>query len=177
MNNRIKKIIILIIKIIIIGLLIWLISNQYDEVDYENLPLNTYYNNVSGAKEKYRLTNVKKFIKNIEEIKYEEAYNLLSDKCKEEKFYNNIEAFKEFIKTYFIDYNKPEKIIYYEKVEENGSSKNIRVTFAIKDANDYYDAPTDEQGIKYYQINTLDILIEEESLFNYKYYIQLNNNY
>lgn len=177
MNKKGKNIIKILLKIGLIVILILIISNKYKEADYNKLPRNTYCYNIMNAEEQYRLANIKKFVKTIQEVKYEEAYNLLSDKCKEEKFHNNIEAFKNFVKTYLIDYNKPEKTIYYEIIPENESSTNIKVIFTIKNVNDYYDAPEDEESLKYYKRNVLDVIIEEKSLMDYKYYIDLNVGY
>lgn len=158
----------LIIKIIIIFILIIcliVVNNESGEKYYIENDSNSVI----------QLNKIKLFINYLKSNNYESAYDMLSDEDKTNKF-SNIDEFKEFINSKYINSSKYDKSVEYEFVNgdpEAGQNLMIyNVYFSTNTIEDYMKAlDEDYENIEFYSLNKLIISVFE-TLNGYKISIE-----
>lgn len=152
-----KKLIIKIVVIFILGIC-FIITNNISGEKY-------YIENDSNSV--IQLRKLKLFIHYLKSDNYESAYEMLSDEDKNNKFLN-INEFKEFINSKYINNAKYDKRVDYEFVNgdpEAGQNLMIyNIYFSTNTVDDYMKAlEEDYENIEFYSLNKLEFSIFETS--------------
>lgn len=100
-------------RIVISGIVVWIviiaINYILKNIDFSKVPYTTYEPNkaiMDDSKVPTKLQEpisnlISDFISSCNDKDYEKAYNMLADDCKEMKFSNKIDSFKEYVDTNF----------------------------------------------------------------------------
>ena len=92
------------ITLVIIALSLLISGNKKEEIDYNELSqeeLDTIINELANMEERDRMEwYVSKFVKSIEDSRYDEAYDVLNEEFKT-KYFKTLEDFEEYSKKHF----------------------------------------------------------------------------
>ena len=133
--------------------------------------------------EDIRVEYAKNFITLITYEQYELAYDMLTDDCKKELADNDIEKFKNIMKTKVYSYGNIPKTFNYDEVDSEPVEKDGKMIYSQKVYISHaslgrYTFSEDEMKdvYEYIKVVMINFIIYEEGPYNYKLSIQLVEN-
>lgn len=129
MKTEIKKIILITLLLV---LFLYLLQFDYTILgNIEKNGKNTYEVDTEYTTDVLKLDQVKLWVSYLEEEKYEEAFNMLSENCKKNDYDNNVTNFIEIVNKKYFDPKKEKKSLFYTKVTEEKNKTNIKTIFSV----------------------------------------------